>query len=765
METVPALWSPSKTTKSLCSPGIRPQWLHDGFVTRTNTHILYLKMDSGKLRVVSRAEIPEEDPVTCFSASSEGPTVFTAHKSTLVRQWSGQDLAFVAAFKAPHSGPILHLKQSDSWLFSASSGGDSTVRAWDLRNRTCVGVLRGLPARASCLAVVSKESESAAVGTVEGHVLVGTPLKAGGNMNVLPKKHASPVVDILSNESFLVSLGKDNVLLAFEAASLQLHKVIALFEEMTAIQWWSRKDSVVLTGSNRGELFTWDVEKNKRRKWDDVNLLQGVPVDDLHVDIDEERSENVTSVFQEGVLFRLGEAGEKKLQCHSLHNGQISDADVVGEKYLVVVQGNSVVKCYDACDIDVMAAAALQDDDAVSVSSSKQVDSLSFATTGRSAAVTIWEVREEPDLKVEPKLTLRGHSTRVTALFFAGSSAVTADQDGILKLWRVDGTDPSTCGAVSTVRAHEKEISCLAGRFTPSGSLQVVSGSQDKTAKVWEILSSALLAKLSGHRRNVTCAAFSYSEQHQLVATGSSDLVVKLWNSRSFECVRTLEGLTSWPTNVSFLAHKNNFMLAVTTHGGVLYISSGVGVKDTLKPFEADADESIWGLCVHNDEVVTLGEEGSIVFWTENSEEIEQIKLKRKQDLIHEEQVLANCIQNNNFAKAVNLAIRLDRPRITLKLLSQALQSQSLDSVLDKIRETNLERLLEYVKQWNTKSKLTEITQTIQKYLLTREVLRGEKCRNDFPVAGLRAFNRKHYDRLSALATKLVVVDALLMGR
>ncbi len=106
----------------------------------------------------------------------------------------------------------------------------------------------------------------------------------------------------------------------------------------------------------------------------------------------------------------------------------------------------------------------------------------------------------------------------------------------------------------------------------------------------------------------------------------------------------------------------------------------------------------------------------------------------------------------------------LFRPQVTLKLLCKSHEDGELEETLEAVRERNLPRLLGYVRQWNTKTRLTEVVQSTQKFLLTRHVLRlldDEDARME-GMEGMRAFNEKHLARISALSDRLSVVDALL---
>jgi WD40 repeat protein len=73
------------------------------------------------------------------------------------------------------------------------------------------------------------------------------------------------------------------------------------------------------------------------------------------------------------------------------------------------------------------------------------------------------------------------------------------------------------------------------------------SGASDKSIRLWNTTTGALISNLTGHTQNLVSLAFS---KQNLLASGAKDSTIRLWNATS--CIKTLNGHSGWVQSVAF---------------------------------------------------------------------------------------------------------------------------------------------------------------------------------------------------------------------
>ena len=73
-----------------------------------------------------------------------------------------------------------------------------------------------------------------------------------------------------------------------------------------------------------------------------------------------------------------------------------------------------------------------------------------------------------------------------------------------------------------------------------SDGTRIISGSEDKNVKIWDILSGECFSILKGHTNIVTSVCIS--NDGSVIISGSDDKTIKIWDVLSEECLNTLSG-------------------------------------------------------------------------------------------------------------------------------------------------------------------------------------------------------------------------------
>ena len=72
---------------------------------------------------------------------------------------------------------------------------------------------------------------------------------------------------------------------------------------------------------------------------------------------------------------------------------------------------------------------------------------------------------------------------------------------------------------------------------------RLISGSGDKTIRIWHLDTGYCAAVLAGHNDAVTCLTLDREDQR--IVSGSLDRTIKVWNIATLECLKTLDWMSN----------------------------------------------------------------------------------------------------------------------------------------------------------------------------------------------------------------------------
>jgi len=358
---------------------------------------------------------------------------------------------------------------------------------------------------------------------------------------------------------------------------------------------------------------------------------------------------------------------------------------------------------------------------------------------------------------------------------------ITGSQDKTIKRWDVAASADSKIPtrAIYTRKAHDKDINAIDTNYSATTPL-FASASQDRTVKIWDLGTGESVGVLRGHKRGVWSIAFSppstpaisnddgvASGNKGMAVTGSGDKTVRIWSLNDYTCLRTFEGHTNSVLKTIWLPVSASADKKRGSRGVQVASAAGDGL---VKVWDAQSGECaatldnhidrVWALAVKpvrtqqkalttsssdNDqegdeegdrseqqlELVSGSADATLTFWLDTTAATSTASATRATARVEQDQALQNHIHAENYREAITLALALNHPKRLLDLFTRVLETDpkerdqdslsgkaGVDEVLATLGEEHLWTLLCRLRDWNASARTSRVAQRILFILL-----------------------------------------------
>eukprot|EP00116_Pleurobrachia_bachei_P002032 sb/3462294/ len=694
----------------------------------------------------------EEDAVVTITGDDE--TLFTAHRSSLlIKQWRWKDGSSeepVRSFKA-HTVPVTSLDMDSSSTLLASGATDGAIRVWDIEKNYCTHQFKGSVGVITLLEFRGLQLFSSAD---DLKVRVWC-LDTSSPLFVL-SGHVSPVTSLVFlRDDTVVSAGRDKVLIRWNLEGEgERMSTLPVFECIEGAVLGEGGNSVVTAGE-KGVLRTWDMNTLKCTKEQSEPALKREFVNLLPYT----KGAMMAVTFDQNIMIHNAEL---ELQRNLIgYNDEIIDLKRGSVGRIIMATNSEQLRIINT---ESLATTVLSGHKATVLAIDTSVEHGLLASGSKDSSVIVW--KEGEDSGYTPVTTLTGHTSDVSGVAWSNLPEnlflVTVSSDLTLKLWqpskgRADKLHKTKC--VYTVKAHEKDVNCVT--VSPNDKL-VITGSLDKTAKVWSADKGQLMGTLRGHKRGIWSARFSPVDQ--CVITTSGDALLKLWRLSDFSCIRTYESHSASVLNCQFLTHGRQVVSCCAD--GLVKVWD-VSTAECLTTMDGHTDKC-WALLAGEGEgsVVVSGAADSLLcFWKDITAEEEAEELRKDEEQSEKQQELSNLVRQKNYPAAFALSLSLGMPYKCLTVTEKVFKEQDgevvMRNLITDLAMDQLDTLLGYIATWNTNSKHTVPAQKVLFSLLSSKhfpvLARDTKMKHHWEA--LIPYTERHFERWTKLKQQATIVN------
>jgi WD40 repeat protein/serine/threonine protein kinase len=529
-------------------------------------------------------------PVTCIAFSSDGKRIASGTTGRMIQVWDAANGQALRALKG-HTRPIAAVAFSPDGSRIASGSWDKTVKVWDAGTGSELHTLKGHTESVASVAF-SPDGKRIASGSDDKTVKVWDA--SGGREALTLKGHTGPVSSVAFSPdgARIVSGGSNGSTLRVWDASSGRQTLAIKGQAYSASVAFSPDGKRIASGGFDNSLRVLDASTGS-----EVLTLKGHAgrINSVAFSPDGKR---IASGSNDGTVKVWGAGTSQHVPTFKGHNNRVTCVAFSPDGKRIASGGwDQTIKIWDAASrqelltlkgfaAPVLSVAWSPDGKRI-VSGCREANppKVSDATTGKEVltlransfnfnrvafspdgkriiagservnverrmygAITLWDSGTAREV-----LAIEQHGpVQIAAFSSDGKKIASGTQFGTLEMFDAASgnqllsfNDPSE----SEWKLIRTITPVPAVAFSPDGT-RIVSGSGDKTLKIWDTATGKLAFRLEGHTGSVTSVAFSPDGTR--IVSGSDDTTLKLWDAATGEETLTLKGHSGGVTSVAW---------------------------------------------------------------------------------------------------------------------------------------------------------------------------------------------------------------------
>ncbi|CRL02562.1 CLUMA_CG015785, isoform A [Clunio marinus] len=753
-------------------------WTLDGnfFLCRDGNKVNVISIKTLDVeKVLGADDSTSEDLIYTFSLTSNDENVVTAHRSGLLKLWDFKIGELIKSWKNLHVGPVSCLEYSPSAELLASGGTDSLIRIWDFKNQICKGTLKGA---------------QGVISVMKFHVTENILIGAGDDTTIhawdyetrkILRSFVGHISRITSlsfslDGKFLVSSSRDKVLIFWDFNKGNQIRTIPIYEAIEAMEVLpydiKLPNGIVLSDHSKvyvacageeGIVKIWQINDSKMLHKQNMSLISkaseegGLAITQM---LFNQQLEQITLVsFDHNIIIHDLSTFSCCKQLIGF-NDEILDVVLLGKKdqYLAMATNSNDLKVYDTFTMNSIILKG-HTDTVLALSAHKNF----LLSSGKDNSIRLWKGDFE-SFSFKCVAVGMKHTGAVGSIAISKMSMtffVSVSQDQCLKMWKLpdkiemESLENVKLKCVNTQIAHEQDINCVT--ISPNDRY-VATASQDRTAKLWDVVDLKLIGIFRGHRRGVWSVRFSPVDQ--IIVTNAADCLIKLWNIIDMTCLKTFEGHDNSVLRTEFIS--NGMQLLSVSADGLMKLWT---IKSSECIQTLDNHESrIWTMAITEDEttIYTGGSDSKLIQWHDITEAKKEEEAQKKKEVVLQEQDLSNLLAQKKTMKALRLALNLNKPYMTLKIINFVIKNQEegLKDTIENLRPDQKQSLLEHAVDWNSNSKNCRPAQLVFS-LLMHDIIAGEYQINGLNkiLEGSLPYSERHFKRMTEYMKDLKFIE------